>query len=184
MSEAIAALVVQARDGRPEALRELAALHLRPCYAVALAILGVPADADDVAQETLIAALGRLEQCRDPAAFAGWLYTAVRNRARNLLASHAVRGRYVADEEAQGAPYVPPPEAADRRERLLAALAALSSIEREVVLLHDLHDCTHAELAVAVGTTELMSRQYLSRARRKLRALLAEDAPEEVRDGP
>ena len=59
--------------------------HLRAAYAVALAVLGRPADADDVAQDAFIAALERIDDCRDPARFSGWLIKIVRNRALHAL---------------------------------------------------------------------------------------------------
>ena len=50
-------------------------------YAIALAVLGRPADADDVAQDAFVAALERIRDCREPARFSGWLVRIVRNRA-------------------------------------------------------------------------------------------------------
>ena len=64
------------------------------------------------------------------------------------------------------------------RDRLLAALARLTPVQREVVLLHDLDGATHAEIAEALGLSEVNCRQHLFVARRALRGEL-----EEVCDG-
>ena len=120
-------------------------------------------------------AIEKLDECREPERFSGWLMQIVRRRALNWLDARKLRD--VADAPAADIA-IPPPEAGESA-RLCAALGALTRVQREVVLLHDLEDWTHAEIAVAVGTTELMSRQHLHLARRALRRLLTDgDAPE------
>jgi RNA polymerase sigma-70 factor (ECF subfamily) len=66
-------------------------------------------------------------------------------------------------------------ERGELRGRLLSALAELSEVQREVVLLHDLEGWTHEEIA---GRLELPSgtvRSHLHYARRRLRGILSED---------
>ena len=60
------------------------------------------------------------------------------------------------------------------KQQLLAALARLNQVQREVVLLHDLESWTHAEIAGALNISEVSSRQHLFQARRQLRELLVE----------
>lgn len=176
----IEALVARARRGEPAAFEELVRRHLRAAYAVALAVLGVPADAEDVAQEAFAVAWERLDTCREPARFAGWLLQIVRNRARNAVEARRVRGDGA--EPAPGhEPWSAPSEEAGLRDRLLGALAALTPVQREVVLLHDLEGWTHAEIGAAAGISEVMSRQHLFTARKALRGKLQEDAPEGAR---
>src|SRR5262249_61934802 len=85
------------------------------------------------------------------------------------------------DEEAGAARGDAPADAApeDRRlqARLVAALGELTAEHREVVLLHDLEDWTHQEIAQALGIAEVTSRQRLFQARRVLRKRLEDDAP-------
>jgi RNA polymerase sigma factor (sigma-70 family) len=66
--------------------------------------------------------------------------------------------------------------------RLEAALTHLSSVQRETLLLHDLHGCTHETIASVIGTSAAMSRQHLFKARRRLRKALGDDAPSEYLD--
>jgi RNA polymerase sigma-70 factor (ECF subfamily) len=61
------------------------------------------------------------------------------------------------------------------RQVLEAALATLSPVEREVVLLHDLYEWRHEAIAESIGTSVGMSRQHLFKARRRLRAHLGAD---------
>lgn len=174
----VADLVRRARDGDGEAFAGLVRRYLRAARAVALAELGEPSDAEDACQDAFLTALERLEECRRPERFGGWLMQIVRNRARNLRRSRNVRATVSLDEIASGAPG-PSAERVELRDRLERALAELPAVQREIVLLHDLEGLRHAEIADALGMTEGASRVSLHRARATLRAALAPIRPEE-----
>jgi RNA polymerase sigma-70 factor (ECF subfamily) len=165
----VAELVKRARKGEPAAFDELVRRHLRAAYAVALAVLGRPADADDVAQDAFLVALEKLDDCRDPARFSGWLIQIVRNRALHALKKRKLRDP--SDDVADAPSHTAGGDVVLRRQ-LLAALATLTPVQREVVLLHDLDEWTHAEIADALGLTETNCRQHLFTARRALRGAL------------
>lgn len=170
-----AELVRQAQAGDRRAFAHLAQRHGRAVYAIALAHLGRAADAEDVAQASLLAALEHLDDCRDPARFDAWLFAIARNRARRALLRRRLR-----DVLPRITPEPPDPAGAplpEARMQLLRALAGLPARAREVVLLHDLERYSHAEIAAALGVSEESSRQHLSRARRALRAHLEEKPP-------
>lgn len=178
------ALVVRAQHGDKAAFSGLVGCFLRACYSVALAVVGRPADAEDVAQDALVVALERIGDCRHPDRFAGWLLQIVRNQARNWLAKRRLRdvashdqlphrGSFGAVEPTQA-------EQAGLRDRLVEALAHLSEAQREVVLLHDLEEWTHQEIGQALGISEVMSRQHLFVARRILRGRLAPETVAKV----
>lgn len=171
-------LVERARRGDGAAVEALVRQHLRPAYAVALAVLRNVADAEDVAQDALVGALERLEECRDPARFTGWLLTGVRHRALNLAEQARARAAVLALHPPRPGAEPGAAETVATRQRLLQALEALSPVQREVVLLHDLEGWTHAEIAGALELSEVNSRQHLFTARQKLRALLEHEAPE------
>lgn len=164
--------VLRARRGDGRAVEALVRRFLRPAYLVALAVLKVPADAEDVAQEAMAMAMQQLESCREPARFAGWLMANVRNRALNRLAAAQVRDRYAEGVRSEGEPAASEVDRVALRQQLLAALEALTPQQREVVLLHDLEAWTHPEIAAALGLSEVNSRQVLSVARRALRERL------------
>jgi RNA polymerase sigma-70 factor (ECF subfamily) len=161
---------MRARRGEPAAFDQLVRRHLRAAFAVALSVLGRPADADDLAQDAFVIALERLAECREPARFSGWLLQIVRSRALHALARRKLRDPHD-DEVERGAPAVLGDVVL--RAHLLAALATLPQVQREIVLLHDLDGWTHAELAEALGLSEVNCRQHLFTARRALRAALA-----------
>jgi RNA polymerase sigma-70 factor, ECF subfamily len=176
-AESTAVLVTRAKRGERDAFEALVRAYLRPAYAVALAILGRPADAEDVAQEALVAAFQKIEACRDPKAFAAWLLQIARNRAKNLRAKRGLHERTSdADSDEREARDPVPFGEAGLRGSLVSALSKLPEAQREVVLLHDLEGWTHGEIGACVGISETMSRQHLFNARRFLRKLLARHA--------
>jgi RNA polymerase sigma-70 factor, ECF subfamily len=175
-------LVHRAQRGQADALTGLVRAFLRPAYSVALSVVGRPADAEDVAQEAFLKAFQSIDTCRSPERFAAWLFQIVRNRARNFLDSRRLRD--VAPDGARILEFVAmPPETAGMRQALLSALADLDVEKREVVLLHDLEDWTHAEIAEALGISEIYSRQHLFQARQVLRAKLGGGQPQKAEAG-
>lgn len=175
--EKTAALVQRVLRGEAPAFAELVRAYLRPAYSVALSILGRPADAEDVAQDSFMKAFASLESCHEPERFAAWFFQIVRNCARNLLDGRRLRD--VAPDDGKILEFASPTsESAGMREALLTALAELDEQKREVVLLHDLENWTHAEIARALNISEVHSRQHLFRARQILRAKLDGHATE------
>jgi RNA polymerase sigma-70 factor (ECF subfamily) len=138
-----------------------------------------PADAEDVAQDALVVAVEKIETCREPARFAAWLFAIVRTRSLNFLDRRRLRDVAREPEIVEQSGEAPCIERAKEREQLLAALLALAPVQREIVLLHDLEDWTHAEIAAALDLSEVMSRQHLFQARRLLRHNLAETRDEQ-----
>lgn len=175
--ETTAALVAQAKAGSAKAFEALVRRHLRAAYSVALAVVGVPAEAEDLAQEGLMVAYEKLDECRDADRFSGWLLNIVRNLARNHVERRKVRTDHAA-AALEPAPGGFDPAQVGVRARLLSALQVLDERHREVVLLHDLEGWTHAEIAAALGLSEVNSRQHLFTARKALKAQLGDDAPE------
>ncbi len=178
-NESTAALVGRARKGEAGAFEQLVRLHFRAAFAVALAVLGSPADAEDVAQDAFAAAFEELERCREPSRFASWLLQIARNRALNLAGSKRAASALSNQLGDPGDAAQPGGEAVLLRARLLDALGQVSSAQREVVLLHDLDGWTHAEIGAALGISEGMSRQHLFQARKAMRAILAGARAEE-----
>ena len=176
MEESDAELVEQVRTGNREAAGKLAEKYLRGCRAVALAIVGDPAGAEDVCQDAMVYAFARINECRNPAHFGAWLRQITRNRARNHRRDRK-DARHVGLDDAEPADQRPAPDAraeqADVRRRLLAALQTLPEDRREIVLLHDLEGWTHRAVAELLGLPEGTVRSHLHYARKSLRALLS-----------
>ena len=174
--ETDAQLVARVRRGDRAAAGTLAGRYLRACRAVALAVTGDEADADDVCQDAFVAAIEKIDDCRQPDRFAAWLMQIARNRAHDHLRARArptvsLEGVQIVSGAAS------PQRQAERGQahgRLLAAMAELPQERREVLLLHDLEGWTHREIAERMGLPPGTVRSHLHHARRRMRELLPE----------
>ncbi len=170
-------LVRKARVGDDRAYGELVTRYMKAAYAVALSVTGRHEDAEDAAQESFLVALKRLDECRNPERFAGWLLTIVRNRSRNLVRRESLRAVEPLPPGASGAGPTPDRETEQSmlRERLQAAVATLPPIQREIVLLHDLEGWKHREIAERFDIPSGTVRSHLHFARKALRVALGEE---------
>lgn len=157
------ALVMRARAGSAEAAGRLVDRHWRDCWRAARGILGDPVAAEDVVQESLLAALGKLDDF-DPARgrFGGWLHRITVNRALSELRR---RRRSVPLDEA--GPRAAPEVVDD--DGFLAAIASLSPDHRAVVVLRYGLDYPPAEIAAALDLALGTVHSRLSRALDALR---------------
>ena len=189
-------LVRAAREGDSHAFGQLVRRHLAVAHGVARAVLGNPADADDVCQDAFVAALARLEDCRPEEKFRPWLLAIVRNRAIDLQRRQRVRRAEPLDGEpgargagggggglaSRDAGPLQMAERADLRAHLEAAIASLTDVRREVLLLHDLEGWTHREIGDHLGLVEGTVRAHLFWARRRVRERLSAELKGETDD--
>jgi RNA polymerase sigma-70 factor (ECF subfamily) len=169
-----AELVARALTGDAPAYGALVSRYQRTAYALAFGVTRRHEDAEDAAQESFVVALERLDECRNPEKFGGWLMAIVRNRARNLVRRESLRtGEMLPASLASG---LPGPdretERSELRGRLSDALGELTEIQGEVVLLHDLEGWKHREIARVLEMPPGTVRSHLHYARKKLRELL------------
>jgi RNA polymerase sigma-70 factor (ECF subfamily) len=141
---------------------------------VALSVVGRHEDAEDAAQEAFLVALERLEECRNPERFGGWLLTIVRNRSKNLIRRETLRET---DEVPAGTrSRTPTPdrvtETAELRQWLERAMQELPDVQREIVMLHDLEGWKHREIAERLELPAGTVRSHLHFARKALRRTL------------
>lgn len=123
--------------------------------------------AEDWLQDAFVQAWRKLDQVRDPAAFAGWL----RRLAANVALAERRRGR-LATVDADidpGAPEPPWPAADLDLER---AIARLPDRARQVLVLFHLSDLGHAEIAELLGVDVGTSKAQLHRARKLIKETL------------
>lgn len=182
MTESDAALVARVRGGDGEAFGTLVQRHLRSAYAVALAQLGEEADAQDAVQDAFVTALKRIEECRKPDQFGSWLFSIVRNRARDHRRYRAVRDALPLDAAGEVANRESPlhdAENAELRTDLLGAMTGLTELQREVILLYDFEGWSHKEIGDRLGISDGSARVHLFNARRALRERLVERHREE-----
>jgi len=176
-------LVQRARRGDERAFGLLVQKYGRAAYAVAYSVTGRREEAEDAAQESFLVALQRLEECRSPERFAGWLMTIVRNRSRNLVRRESLRDTDPVPLSASTR--LPTPDRDAERSELQAvlrdALDKLPEVQREIVLLHDLEGWKHREIADRLGIPSGTVRSHLHFARRALRDTLGAQAVVEER---
>jgi RNA polymerase sigma-70 factor (TIGR02957 family) len=149
--------------------------ELRPvAFAIAYRMLGSVSEAEDIVQETLLRLHRALEdgqQIQSPRAFAATVTT--RLAINELHSARARREQYVGewlpepiitdggDDPAQHA------EMADSLSlAMLVLLESLSPEQRAVLLLHDVFDYDHAQIARIIGRSQDNVRQLATRARR------------------
>lgn len=177
-------LVRRARAGDQEAFSLLVGRYMRPAYLVALSVVRRHEDAEDAAQESFLVALQRLDECRNPDRFGGWLMTIVRNRSRNLLRRENLRDTSDIPESTSGTGPLPDrnAERQELRDALKDALAELTPVQREVVVLHDLEGWKHREIAERMEMPSGTVRSHLHFARKTLRAALGDTLNDFMRE--
>lgn len=166
-----------ARGDRTGALLACSREHGRALGRLCMALTGSQAEAEDLVQETLLAAHDALPTFRAEGSLRAWLAAIARRKcARHLerRARREARLRLVHDSERQ-----PPTDellAARRRaERARRALEEVRPSEREALLLRYEHDLSFRDVGVAIGIDEAAARKRVSRALGRLRELLGEE---------
>ncbi len=157
--------------------------QLRPrLTAISCRIVGSEAEAEDIVQDCFL-------KWHDsaPAAVvtpAAWLTTVVQHRSIDRLRKR-VRDVAAARTAMELVPEVPPALPEDELLRradigeALARLLSLSPAERLALVLHEVFECDHADIAAALGTKVVNARQHLARARRRLLVQEGEASPGE-----
>ena len=163
---------------------ELVLVHQRLVYGLALRVVAVPADAEEVAQDTFeraYHALAGYEAERVAAMrLRPWLARIALNLARNRLRRRPPPARSLEDGDGQplavAAPAAAEPaELAERRvERDLWAglLAGLPRGQREAVVLRHVEGLPYAEVAEVLGRPVGTVKTHVHRGVRQLRATL------------
>ena len=170
-------IVKRAARGDAKAHEIIYRAYSSPVYSVCLRFTRVPAQAEDLLQETFIEVIRSIAKFRGEAPSGIWIRRVAVSKALMFLRSawHK-RGQSLDDdweemmtdsELGNGSP-TQPEQAID----LDAALGNLSAVTRTVVWLHDVEGYTHKEIAALLGKSESFSKSRLSRAYQKLRPML------------
>ncbi len=177
-------LLAAARAGEAQALEKLIVRHQSRVFRFALKMCRRNEDAEDVLQETLLAAARTLKDYRGDASLSTWLYTIARSfcikkRRRSKFApAHLVS---LAAEEARPVfeipdPDRPPDQALEKRElaaELTRAVDALPPAYRDVLVLRDIEGLPAAEVASVMSLTVQAVKSRLHRARAQVRQAVA-----------
>jgi RNA polymerase sigma-70 factor, ECF subfamily len=194
-----ALVLARARAGDEEAFRALTEPHRRELHLHCYRILGSVHDAEDVVQETLLAAWRSLEAFAGRASVRSWLYRIATNRCLNALRARSRRPKEVPAmgdaleptrriEPVWLEPYPdvlladlpdrsPGPAARyEARESIelsfIVALQHLPARQRAALVLRDVLGFRTAEVAEMLDTGEVSVKGALQRARATLRERL------------
>jgi RNA polymerase sigma-70 factor, ECF subfamily len=167
------ALVRDAQRGSSEALEELFRRHWRRAHRAAFLVIGDPAAAEDIAQESFLAAVRALDRFDRRRPFGPWLHRITVNRAIDFSRARSLRAESVLSAAAEGV--VPERDAIS--DELLAALASLGPEHRAVVVLRYVLEYTPGEIAEILGLPRGTVNSRLRRGLDRLRPVVEEAGP-------
>ncbi|MTD96276.1 sigma-70 family RNA polymerase sigma factor [Hyphomicrobium sp. xq] len=179
-----AALVAAAAHGDAAAFRTLVDRHLAGVLAVARRMLRDDAEAEDVAQETML----RLWRSADglevgPPGLRPWLRRVVSNLCVDRMRSgKRLRVTDEVPEQIEPATQHSQLEAQDTSERVEAALRALPDRQRLALTLFHYEGLSQIEVGKAMGISDEAVESLLARARRTLKAALRDQLSELLAD--
>jgi RNA polymerase sigma-70 factor (ECF subfamily) len=157
-------------NDHPEAFRHLVERYQCPLTQHLHGQLGDPNAATEAAQEAFVRAYFALRQLRKPEAFFPWLVgiadRVVKETRRAVKRRREVNCQPIESAEPAGQPVAPAEIAVSE------AVARLSDVYREVVLLRYYGGCSCAEIAGSLGIPLGTVTKRLSRAYALLRAIL------------
>lgn len=136
-----------------------------------MALVGSQAEADDLVQETLLAAHDGFADYRADGSLRAWLFAIARRKCarhveRRIRQGNRLRLVHDADRQQTTEELV---AARQRAERARAALGRIRPSEREALVLRYAGELSYREVAVACGIDEAAARKRVSRAIARLR---------------
>jgi len=169
-AEIVAALKARQREA---AAKLLVAGHGAAIGRACMALLGSQSEAEDVLQETLLAALDGLAGFRGDGTLRAWLLSVARRGcARRLTTRTRERTLARGADEPQTAANAEQLSLARRARQLLSEVRPS---EREALVLRFEAGLSYREVGEACGIDEAAARKRVSRGLLRLRALMGED---------
>jgi RNA polymerase sigma-70 factor, ECF subfamily len=169
-----AVLIQRARAGDQTGFDVLVTEYMRQAFNLAYRVVQQREDAEDLVQESFLAAYQYLDSFDVSRPFGPWLMRIVLNRGANLRRS---RARRTTEPEVEGISTAPSAlelsERAEARLILTQALAALPERQRMIVTLFDVDGRTSTEIGEMLELAPGTVRWHLHEARRALRAALS-----------
>ena len=164
-----AELVAAVRDGEVEAFAVLVERYKDRVVAAAYHLTGDRDAAEDLAQDTFVAAFRQIHKLRDPSRVGAWLH----GITQRLSYKHLRRASRLTDLETDRMEAVPaPPDRIDEPGELCQLLNELPEQYRQVLAARYLEDLDYEEIAQVLGTTVNNVRVRCHRAKNRLRELL------------
>ena len=168
-------LIDRLKTGDRQAQYRIYQLYYRSMYNTCLRMVGVPEDAEDIMQESFLAAFDKIGTYSGMVSFGAWLKKIVINRSLDHLKSrHRALIRLEEKDIDTHADETENDEVHDRIpvESIRSAIRALPDGYRIVLSLYLLEGYDHEEIAQILEITSATSRSQYARARQKLLELL------------
>jgi RNA polymerase sigma-70 factor (ECF subfamily) len=172
-------LVELARNGDRDAFGQLVRIHQHEVFTLAVRLVRDRDLASDVTQDAFVRAWRAMPKFRGEAKFSTWLHritvnTAWTHRTRmNKVRLDPIES-LTSDPESEALDPVRGGEAASASTSIEEALRGLSASVRSVVVLKDVYDWTHGEIAEHLDISVTAAKVRLHRGRKQLRSMLHE----------
>ncbi len=182
------------------AFRQLVERHQRRAFAVAFALVRDDNDAREIVQDAFLRAFKSLPTFQGSSSFFTWLYRIITNLSIDLMRKPGRQtvdfdeSRLAAEDNAEtdfpmlgrfdGADPADGVRRSEIAARLQAALDALPSYHRAVIVLREVEGLSYEEMAQAMGVSKGTIMSRLFHARQKLQRALADCYAEQVTGGP
>jgi RNA polymerase sigma-70 factor (ECF subfamily) len=180
-----AELILRVKAGEHDLFYQLIQPYEGRVFAAAMAILKNEADAEDIAQDSILKAFRHISQFRGEAKFSTWLIQITINEARMRKRRMTIRAMESINEADEEGDYRPrefadwreiPSESLERKEVRNALMAALNTLEekyRSVFVMRDIQHLNIEETSKVLDITQAAVKTRLLRARLMLRDLLS-----------
>jgi RNA polymerase sigma-70 factor, ECF subfamily len=176
-------LIQRAQRGDDPAFAELVERHQRRAYSIAYGLVRDEQDASEIVQEAFLRVYRGLDAFNGAASFFTWLYRIVKNLSIDLMRRPSWQ-RELAGElagEQVDALFLArlggnPEDTLHRRElaqAVGAAIEALPSYHRDVIVMREVEGMSYEEMAAAAGVSKGTIMSRLFHARKKLQRTLA-----------
>ncbi len=172
-------LILECIAGNEAAIETFVRQYETSVFRLALSIVDDPVEANEVTQETFIAALRSLSAYQEQKSFKAWLYTIALNQSRSHLRKRKVlerlRTTLTTIFQIESQKQISPEEAVMRNEqeaRVWSSLNDLDERHRTVVVLRYFHELSVAEISEILSINEGTVHSRLHSAREKLRNAL------------
>ena len=168
-SKIIDNLVSSAKNGSAEAFGELYEIYSKDMFRFAYYYLGSYAMAEDCVSECVCLAFQKIGSLRKSSSFKSWLFKILHN-----CCNSAMREKILSTGNVEYTSLTNLASEEDMGEKLSLkeALAALSGVEREIVILHYCHGYTSKEIGEIMEMNDATVRSKIMRSGEKMRKFL------------
>ena len=168
-------LILQAKDGNPDAFRRLVERYMKRTYDIAYNFVGSHDDAEDIAQEAFVRVHRSLGSFRGESEFSTWLHRIVTNLSINRAGEkkrQSQREMRASDVEHLPDHHGGRGESSDVQFHVEQALHELPTLQRAVVILRHLNGLSTREVSDILRCSDGTVKTHLHRGLKKMKSML------------